>query len=50
MQRDGTVAEGLYDPWTGVILDSKVALLTRTYPKSVAGAIRSPVRLCMFRV
>jgi hypothetical protein len=41
MQRDGTVAEGLYDPWTGVILDSKVALLTRTYPKSVAGAIRS---------
>ena len=40
MQRDGTVAEGLYDPWTGELLDSKVALLTRTYPTSVAGAIR----------
>ena len=41
MQKNGTVREGLYDPESGALLDSKVALLARTYPHSVAGAIRS---------
>jgi len=40
-QKDGTVREGLYDPKSGALLDSKVALLARTYPLSVAGVIKS---------
>jgi len=41
MQRNGSVREGLYDTFSGRLLDDKVALLARTHPQAVAGAIRS---------